>query len=290
MQRIDLQPLLDLLTLEQIAADRLRGHGPAGRRGRMYGGEVLAQALRAAQHASDAAASTDGRRHVNALHGYFLQPGDPARPVDYTVSTLRVGRSFALRRVVATQTAGAIASLDISFHIGEFGPVHDAPLPAVPAPETLPSESERLAAARAREPERLRRLQLHSPRPLEERYVEDLFLPPPLPPRINVWVRAREQVSDPALAAAIAVYYSDDPIMDNALLPHTSRFETKGFTTTSLDHAMWFHRPFDVNAWHLFAQDSPVASSARAFTRGTFHDRDGRIVASVAQEILLRPR
>lgn len=290
MQRIDLQPLLDLLTLQQTDTDRYRGHGPDGRRGRMYGGEVLAQALRAAQRASDAAASTDGPRQVNALHGYFLQPGDPGRPVDYAVSTLRVGRSFALRRVIATQADSAIASLDISFHIAESGPLHDAPLPTVPAPETLPSENERLAAARAREPERFRRLQLHSPQPLEERFVEDLFLPPPRPPRINVWIRARDTVSDPALAAAIAVYYSDDPLMDNALLPHTSRFETKGFTRTSLDHAMWFHRPFDVNAWHLFAQDSPVASGARAFTRGTFHDRSGRVVASVAQEILLRPR
>jgi acyl-CoA thioesterase-2 len=278
--------LVELLTLEPLGDGVYRGRGPRGthRRGRLYGGEILAQALRAAQ-----AASAGSGRAVSALHASFLRPGDAAEPVDYTVTVLRDGRSFSLRRVAACQGGVPIASADISFHLAEPGPQHDAPMPAVPPPEALPDAKERLATAQAREPRRFGHLRPRASA-FDERFVEDLYQQPPLPPAMHVWVRALAPVPDAATAAAMALYYSDDPIMDNALLPHAPRFDTDAFMTTSLDHAMWFHRPFDVGAWHLFAQDSPVASGARAFTRGTFHDRSGRVVASVAQEILLRPR
>lgn len=291
--------LARLLDLRETAPDVFEGDsgrmfgddgGLYGSIGRRFGGELLAQALRAAQRTID-----DGEegRPVHSLHAYFIRPAHPSRPVTYRVLRVRDGRSFSSRSVEGWQDDAIAFVLDASFQCREPGFEHAAAAPVVPPPEDVPGEAARHAAARAAHPERFAGwpTDWYADRgPFETRTVEDLWAPGTHPPCMNTWVRLRAPLAAPALQPAIAAYYSDDPIMDNALLPHVGRFHDGSLTTASLDHAMWFHAPIDLSEWHLFAQDSPIAHGARGLTRGQLFDRSGRLVASVAQEILMRPR
>ena len=288
--------LTALLALREVGQDTFAGgsggEGLYGGPQRRYGGELLAQALCAAQR-TVAAQAGDDARPVHSLHAYFIRPAHPARDVEYRVRRVRDGRSFSIRSVEGWQDDTLAFVLDASFQRPERGFVHDAPAPAVPTPEALPTEQSRFEAARRADPGRFAAWPAgwHADRgPFETRTVEDLWGTTVQPPQMHTWVRLRAPVGDLGLHPSIAAYYSDDPVMDNALLPHVGRYHDGALTTASLDHAMWFHEPVDLHDWHLFAQDSPVASGARGLTRGLLFDRAGRLVASVAQEILMRVR
>ncbi len=288
--------LVGMLSLTEVAPDSYAGasggdslYGSAQRR---FGGELLAQALHAAQ-LTIARGGDGGTRPVHSLHAYFIRPAHPAREVVYRVQRIRDGRSFSIRSVEGWQDDALAFVLDASFQAPERGFEHAAAMPDVPPPEAVPGEQSRFDAARAADPGRFASwpASWHADRgPFETRTVEDLWRAQVYAPQMNVWVRLREPVDDLSLHPAIAAYYSDDPVMDNALLPHLGRFHGGALTTASLDHAMWFHEQIDLRQWHLFAQDSPIASGARGLTRGHLFDRAGRLVASVAQEILMRPR
>jgi acyl-CoA thioesterase-2 len=282
MIRSNLADLLRLLELETIDLNRYRGASLAETRHRVYGGQVLAQGLVAAQR-------TVSERSAHSLHAYFIRPGDSEIPILFEVDRIRDGRSFTTRRIKAVQRGEAIFSMDVSFQIEETGFEHQSRIPDVPGPDELPTEEARARRATAENPERFTHWDYRAT-PFEVRYVEDLWDDKPHPPRHHVWFRTRESLpDDPALHQAIALYYSDDTIMDNAIIPHGGRFVWDRFMSASLDHAMWFHHAFRVDEWHLFAQDSPAAFGARGLTRGEIFSRDGKLVASVAQEALMRP-
>ena len=289
--------LQELLTLRTIDADTFAGASnrdtsfSGGKR--RFGGELLAQGLRAAQ-------ATVADRPVHSLHAYFVRPAPLDGELIYRVRRIRDGRSFCVRSVEAVQVhsgrtlseAQVVFVLDASFQTVEQGYSHTAAAPQVPGPDTLPSEQQRFDAARAIDPERFAHRPVSAvlpPGPFEVRVVENLWQTTSLPAQMHWWVRLRQPTPDPATNAAIAVFFTDDPIMDAALLPHGGRFSGSLFSTASLDHAMWFHEPITLADWHLFAMDSPVAAGARGLTRGQLFTRDGRLVASVAQEVLLRP-
>ena len=286
-----------LLTLRAIDADTYAGASnsdtsfSAGRR--RFGGELLAQGLRAAQ-------ATAANWPVHSLHAYFVRPAPLDGELIYRVRRIRDGRSFCMRSVEGVHTRSDSAPgdeqvvfvLDASFQLPEQGYSHAASAPQVPGPEDLPTEQQRFDVARAAAPERFVHRPFSTvlpPGPFEVRVVENLWQKGALPPRMHWWVRLHKPAADPALNAAMAVFFTDDPIMDVALLPHGGRFNDVRFSTASLDHAMWFHEPLCLADWHLFAMDSPVAGGARGLTRGQLFTRDGRLVASVAQEVLMRP-
>lgn len=282
MIRSNLAALLTLLELETIDLDRYRGVSLAEGRQRVYGGQVLAQALVAAQR-------TVTGRSAHSLHAYFIRPGDSEIPILFEVHRIRDGKSFTTRRIKAVQRGEAIFSMDVSFQVHESGFEHQGEMPKVAGPDTLPSEEERMQRAKAADPERFEHWDYRET-PFEVRYVEDLWDDKPHPPRHHVWFRTREALpEDPALHQAVALYYSDDTIMDNAIIPHGGRFSWDRFMSASLDHAMWFHHPIRLDGWHLFAQDSPTSFGARGLTRGEIFSAQGKLVASVAQEALMRP-
>jgi acyl-CoA thioesterase II len=226
------------------------------------------------------------------LHGYFILPGDSTVPIVYEVDRIRDGKSFTTRRCNAIQHGRAIFSLSVSFQVDEHGLEHAVSMPKVPAPESLPGEPEMLQKFGPSMPEALRRW-FAQDRPIEIRLVD-------LPRYVrheagaleqNVWLRATGPLpSDPAIHRAVLAYLSDMTLLDAALGAHGhSAFET-GFQVASLDHALWFHRPFRADDWLLYAQDSPSSSGARGLARGLLFSRDGRLVASVVQEGLIRPK
>ena len=278
-----------LLTLREVDADTFTGasnRDPGFSSGsRRFGGELLAQGLRAAQ-------ATVADRPVHSLHAYFLRPAPLDGELIYRVRRIRDGRSFCVRSVEAVRDGQVLFVLDASFHVPEPGYRHTAEAPRVAQPDALPSEQQRFEAARAAQPARFAHRPFGTvlpPGPFDIRVVEDLWQATSLPPRMHWWVRLRKPAADPAMNAAMAAFFSDDPIMDNALLPHGGRFNGGRFTTASLDHVMWFHEPLLLSDWHLFAMDSPVAGGARGLTRGQLFTRAGRLVASAAQEVLMRP-
>lgn len=277
--------LLAILDLEPIERNIFRGRSPAEGWQRVFGGQVIGQALVAA------ARTVEGRR-AHSLQAYFLLPGDPKVPIIYEVDRIRDGRSFTTRRVVAIQHGKAIFSMSASFQVAETGLDHADAMPAVPQPETLASEEELRERYMAVAPEPIRRY-WQRPRPIE-------FRPTDLAAFLgrrsdaggrHVWVRATEPLPDaPDLHLCVLAYASDITLLDTALLAHGRSIFDPDMQAASLDHAMWFHRPFRADEWLLFSQDSPSASGARGFTRGTFHDRAGNLIASVAQEGLIRVR
>jgi acyl-CoA thioesterase-2 len=278
-----LADVLALLDLETAGENILRGLSPAGRMQRVYGGQVLGQALVAATR------TVEPSRICHSLHAYFLRPGDPRVPILYEVDRSRDGRSFSVRRVVALQEGKQIFILAASFQTPEQGYEHQFPMPDVPPPEALDDELE----ARRKNPDlmpELLREWLTRPRPFETRPV--IIDPPgdrpPRPPFDNVWFRAAGPVPE-ALTQALLAYVSDASLLSTSLLPHGKSIFSN-LQVASLDHAMWFHRPFRFDDWLLYAQDSPSASGARGFNRGAIYTRDGMLVASVAQEGLIRPR
>lgn len=278
--------LLQLLDLEAIEHDIYRGASRDIGSGRIFGGQVLAQSLVAARR------TVEEDRSVHSVHGYFILPGDLAIPVVYFVDRLRDGRSFGTRRVTAIQHGRAIFNMSASFHHVEEGPEHQIEMPRVDAPEGLRRELDLIRERAEDIPEPLRSV-VTQDRPLDIRPLDpsDPFAPVAREPRRRFWIRAIGEVGDETIHhQAVLAYASDYGLLGAALRAHGLSVRQPDVMVASLDHAIWFHRPFRVDEWLLYDMDSPVAAGARAFTRGAFYTRDGRLVASVAQEGVVRVR
>ena len=281
------QDLLAILDLEQLEVNLFRGRSPQVGWQRVFGGQVIGQALVAACRTVDVAG-----RPPHSLHSYFLLPGDPKVPIIYEVDRIRDGKSFTTRRVSAIQHGHAIFTMAASFHRDEPGLSHQAPMPDVPGPEKLPSEADLKNQVLASMPEPVRRYYEHE-RPIELRPVEfERYLGKKIEnARFHVWIRTTGSLpDDPAIHQCVLAYASDLTLLDVALVPHGRSVFDRRIVAASLDHGLWFHRPFRADDWLLYAQDSPNLSGARGFSRGLIFARDGTLVASVAQEGLLRER
>jgi acyl-CoA thioesterase-2 len=277
--------LITLLDLETVEVNIFRGTSPQDRSQRVFGGQVLGQALVAATR-------TVEDRLCHSLHAYFLLAGAPKVPILYEVDRSRDGKSFSSRRVVAIQHGRPIFHLSASFQVEEVGLEHQIDAPDVPAPDDLPSEDDFRREMADKVPQRYRDHFLRK-RPIEIRPTDrrDIFRPDKRPPHQSVWVRATGPLPDDvALQQCVLAYASDMTLLDTALLPHGIGWFSEQIQMASLDHAMWFHRRFRADEWLLYVQDSPSASGARGFNRGLIYTRDGKLVASVAQEGLMRLR
>ncbi|MCO5999954.1 acyl-CoA thioesterase II [Actinoallomurus rhizosphaericola] len=278
-----LKELLELLDLEQIESDIFRGRSPEERQQRVFGGQVAGQALVAAGR------TVPEDRRVHSLHAYFIRPGDPSVPLVYTVDRVRDGRSFTTRRVSAIQHGKVIFTLSASFQIAEDGPSHQAPMPEVPVPEELPTWQERMEKLFGKLDNEFMRN-----RPIDLRHVTPLTWeaardPELVGPESLVWLRvAGELPDDPLLHVCLMTYASDMTLLDTVLLNHGLAWGDRKTMGASLDHAMWFHRPFRADEWLLYAQDTPNASGARGLARGQVFTQDGELVVSVVQEGLIR--
>lgn len=278
--------LLALLDLEPLEVNIYRGRNRDVGTGRVFGGQVFAQALVAARR------TVDGAREAHSVHGYFILPGDLAAPIVYFVDRLRDGNSFTTRRVTAIQHGQAIFNLSASFHLAEPGLEHQEEMPSVPPPEELAPELELIREMADRIPESLRPV-LTQDRPIDFRPVTpgDPFRAEVRPPVRQVWFRAIHQLPDDAIThQAVLAYASDYGLLPTALGPHGVAFRSKGLQMASLDHSLWMHRPFRADEWLLYCMDSPAAAGARGFVRGSIYRRSGELVASVAQEGLMRLR
>ena len=279
--------LLALLDLEPLEVNLFRGRSPQSGWQRVFGGQVIGQALVAACRTVDVA-----ERPPHSLHAYFLLAGDPKVPIIYEVDRIRDDKSFTTRRVIAIQHGQAIFSMAVSFHRDEPGMSHQAKMPDVPKPEELPSEAEIKERVLPQMPEPVRRY-YERERPIELRPVEyGRYLGQTSPEgRFHVWIRATGRLPDePAIHQCVLAYASDMTLLDSALIPHGRSVFDKTIMAASLDHALWLHRPFRADEWLLYAQDSPNLHGARGFARGLIFAADGTLVASVAQEGLLRER
>jgi acyl-CoA thioesterase-2 len=279
-----LDNLVSLLDLEQIDRDIFRGHSPATeRRLRVFGGQVASQALVAAGR------TVPADRPVHSLHAYFIRPGDPAAPLIFLVERVRDGRSFTTRRVAVVQHGKTIFTLSASFHRQEPGVEHAEPMPDVPRPDEVEPTAERYrqffgapSADQFREG------------PIEIRHIGPLTVEAAADPalrssRNRVWLRADGDLpDDPLLHVCLVTYASDMTLLDSVLLANGLTFIDGSTSGASLDHAMWFHRPFRADQWLLYAQDSPSASGARGLARGELYTADGTLVVSVVQEGLIR--
>jgi acyl-CoA thioesterase-2 len=284
MTQSALARLLALLDLEKIEENVFRGSSADHRVPRVFGGQVLGQALTAA------ARTVDPARLCHSFHAYFLRPGSPSQPILYEVDRSRDGGSFTARRVVAIQNGAQIFTLAASFQRVEQGFEHRAVMPDVPPPEALEDEQQVLLRDPALPPQV--RDWVARERAFEIRAVVSRGLGdrPPRPASDHLWLKARGCLpDDPAIHRALLAFVSDMTLLDTALLPHGKSIFSN-IQVASLDHAMWFHRPFRADEWLLYAQDSPSASGGRGFNRGAIFTRDGVLVASVAQEGLIRPR
>jgi acyl-CoA thioesterase II len=280
-----IEAVLTILDLEPLEVNLFRGRSPQSRWQRVFGGQVIGQALVAACR------TVEGRR-PHSLHAYFLLPGDPKVPIIYEVDRIRDGNSFTTRRVVAIQHGRAIFSMSASFHEDEPGLNHQAAMPDVPPPESLPNESELRQRALANMPEAVRRY-YERERPIDLRPVEfTRYLGEKFDDgRFHVWIRTTGKLpDDPAIHQCVLAYASDMTLLDTTLVPHGRTLFDPDFMGASLDHALWFHRPFRADDWLLYAQDSPNLSGSCGFARGLIFARDGTLVASVAQEGLVRLR
>jgi len=262
-----LAELIEILHLEQIEEDVFRGRHQVEERNRLYGGQIMAQALIAAGR------TVTSDRPPHSLHGYFMRPGDPAIPVLFSVERIRDGRSFSTRRIVAIQHGKAIFSMDASFQVVEKGLEHVAQIPDVP-------------------------------RPVEEKADHDQFITylveykqkqanKPMPPVQNHWFKSNGRIDsdDRLLHAALLTFQSDDALLSTSRLPHLGSFERKNMQSASLDHAMWFHDPdARVDEWILYALDAPLSSATRGYNRGSMFSEDGHLIASTMQESLMRLR
>jgi acyl-CoA thioesterase II len=281
-----LDQLLDLLNLEQIEVNIFRGRSPSDRVQRVFGGQVAGQALVAAGR------TVPADRPVHSLHAYFIRPGDPSVPLVYTVDQVRDGRSFTTRRVTAIQHGKPIFTLSASFHRAEPGLEHATPAPVVPPPGELRSDAERLAEiiGRARPGELAGRpVELRTVGPLSIEFARDPSLPGAQDHTHLVWVRVTERLpDDPLLHVCLMTYISDLTLLETAVAGHGRDWLDGGLSMASLDHAMWFHRPFRADQWLLYAQDSPVTTGARGLVRGQVFTAAGDLVVSVMQEGLIR--
>jgi len=279
-----LDRLLELLELERIDEDVFRGPSQDLGWGTVFGGQVLGQALSAAGR------TVDDSRHAHSLHGYFLRPGDPSREITYHVERTRDGASFSTRRIRANQDGPPIFFMAASFQRPERGLDHQDRMPDVPGPDGLASFDELTRRYLHLAPESLR-TSLDVRWPIEMRPVEasDPLAPEPTEPRAHVWLRAAAALPDEErVHRYLLAYASDFSLLDTALAPHGRTYWQGDLKMASIDHAMWFHRPFRADDWLLYAMDSPNASGARGLVRGEVFDRSGRLVASTAQEGLIR--
>jgi acyl-CoA thioesterase-2 len=280
--------LLEVLDLEPLEVNLFRGRSPQSRWQRVFGGQVIGQALVAACRTVDDV----GARPPHSLHAYFLLAGDPKVPIVYQVDRIRDGRSFTTRQVKAIQHGHAIFAMSVSFHVHEPGLSHQAPMPPVPGPDSLPDDAALREAVLARMPEPVRRY-YERERPIELRPVElDRYLGKATPDgKFHVWIRAIERLpEEPAIHQCVLAYASDMMLLDASTIPHGRTLFEPGLMAASLDHALWFHRPFRADEWLLYAQDSPNASGALGFARGSIFAADGTLVASVAQEGMIREK
>ncbi|MGU3540145.1 acyl-CoA thioesterase II [Methylobacterium sp. A54F] len=278
--------LLGILDLERLEVDLFRGTSPGGGWPRVFGGQVVAQALVAATR------TVPPSRPPHSLHAYFLLGGDPKVPIVYEVERIRDGRSFTTRRVKAVQHGRAIFAMSISYQAVEEGFTHQATMPDVPPAESLPDTRALIAGAAGTIPPAVAGY-FARPRPIELRPVElaRYIRREPSEPRCNVWFRAASALpDDPAIHQAVLAYASDMTLLDASLIAHGRTVFDPEIQSASLDHALWLHRPFRADEWLLYAQDSPAGGGARGFSRGQIFDAAGNLVASVAQEGLIRPR
>jgi acyl-CoA thioesterase-2 len=281
--------LIALLDIEPIEVNIFRGVSPKEDRQRVFGGQVAGQALVAS------ARTVDPDRHIHSMHAYFLRPGDPSVPILYEVDRIRDGRSFTTRRVVAIQHGKAIFNLAASFQVEEEGMEHSFPMPEVPPPDELPGRRERLQTYLSQrsdivDPEGLATM-MDRPQAIDTRVADwsPTDRAEALPPYQNVWMRADGELpDDPLLQNIVLTYASDMTLLDTALLPHGGTWFDPSLFMASLDHAMWFHRPFRADEWLLYSQDTPTATSGRGLARGLVFTQEGTLVASVVQEGLIR--
>jgi acyl-CoA thioesterase II len=277
-----LDELLGLLDLERIEVNIFRGRSPDERVQRVFGGQVAGQAMVAAGR------TVPADRPVHSLHAYFIRPGDPAVPIVYTVDRVRDGRSFSTRRVSAIQHGKTIFTLSASFHRPEPGPEHADPMPAAPPPETIEPNVARLA--RLLGPDHMRS-HMH---PIDVRSVGPLSAEAARDPELRttsnmVWLRVDAELpDDPLLHVCLMTYASDMTLLDSVLTGHGLSWLDGQTSGASLDHAMWFHRPFRADRWLLYAQESPAAYGARGLAHGQVFTSSGELVVSVMQEGLIR--
>ena len=277
--------LLKVLDLEQLEVNLFRGRSPQVGWQRVFGGQVIGQAL-------VAACRTVEGRLAHSMHAYFILPGDPKVPIIYDVERTRDGKSFSTRHVKAIQHGHPIFTMSVSFHNNEGGFDHQAKMPDVPFPEDLPTESEVRERILPQMPDPVRKY-YERERPIElrpvefERYRGKKFEDG----RFNVWIRTTGRLpDDPAIHQCVLSYASDMTLLDTELVPHGRTLFEKDFMAASLDHALWLHRPFRADDWLLYSQDSPNLQGGRGFARGLIFRRDGTLAASVAQEGLIRER
>ena len=279
-----LDRLIELLDLEQIEVNIFRGRSPDENRQRVFGGQVAGQALVAAGR------TVPADRPVHSLHAYFIRPGDPTVPIVYLVDRVRDGRSFTTRRVSAVQHGEAIFTLSASFHHAESGPEHACPMPDVPPPETVERNSDRMDRLLGRAPRELQES------PIDLRSIGLMSAEAAGDPSLRttqnlIWLRVDGDLpDDPLLHVCLMTYASDMTLLDSVLLGHGLSWLDGSTSGASLDHAMWFHRPFRADRWLLYAQESPVASGARGLARGQVFTAEGELVVSVVQEGLIRSR
>ncbi|MFK4146303.1 acyl-CoA thioesterase II [Streptomyces sp. NPDC004065] len=281
-----LRSLLDLLDLERIEQDIFRGRSRSAVVPRVFGGQVAAQALVAAGR------TVPADRQAHSLHAYFLRPGDPGAPIVYTVDRIRDGRSFTTRRVVAVQHGQPIFHLSASFQAYEEGLDHQAPMPPSADPETLPTSQERMRGYGHLPAEVVERF-LEAREAVDLRYVDE---PPygrygePREPHSQVWFRTNGKLDDdPLLHVVLATYVSDMTLLDSVLLAHgRGGWAVGDVVGASLDHAMWFHRPFRADEWLLYDQESPSAHGGRGLGQARIYTQDGRLAISVIQEGVVR--
>ncbi len=279
--------LVALLDVEELDTDLYRGMRVPGGRGRVFGGQVIGQALQAAQRSAEG-------KSAHSLHAYFMRAGDDALPIVYRVVRDFDGKSFATRRVIATQNGQPILNMAASFQVAEDGFHHQDAFPTdVPPPKELKSEGELRVEAAQHLPEehRKRFLNWQSPIDLRPLHPRNWFSPAKREPVTYSWMRAVAPLGDdPAMHRAVLAYASDMGLMATSMMPHGVNWMTPGMQTASLDHSMWFHEDFRADEWLLYAMDSPWAGHGRGMNRGSVFTRDGRLVASVAQEGLIRKR
>ncbi len=285
MANVVVERLIELLKLEPIGQLRYRGLSQDLGYPKVFGGQVIGQALSAAIQTLDS-------RVPHSLHSYFLRPGDANHPIEYEVEVIRDGRSFSVRRVIASQFGKPILAMTASFQKEESGLEHQSAMPNVPGPELLEPELKLYRDHADEIPQRVRAL-FTAERPIEYRIVEaqNPFRPRHGIAKRHMWIRANGNLpDDPLIHQSMLAYTTDYGFLETALMPHGISLMKPGLTIASLDHAIWFHRPFKLDDWLLYVADSPSSSGARGFVRGEIFDRSGRLVASTAQEGLIRYR
>ena len=282
---ISSKELIDLLTLKKKDEHNFEGNNYKTAWGRVFGGQVLGQSLHAAYQ------TVQENRIAHSMHGYFILGGDINFPINYHVDTIRDGRSFTTRRVVAFQKGKAIFNMAASFHIKEEGESHQINMPNVLTPDLLLTDLQQAEGLQHKDPERFQRLMKAHPQIFEFKPVDKaIFLQTQnSPPLAHIWFRKKEKIKGSLpLQQQILAFASDYSLLLSATLPHREKLMNAKMYYASLDHALWFHRDFKIDDWLLYAIESPSASNARGFSRGSIFNKNGVMVASVTQEGLMR--